>query len=113
MQKELEYFDKIQMLKRHNFWLLKDKKLCENEIQTTTAILVSLIRQINTCNTKDKSKLTKDKIRYINLQGMLIDLRTRIVSDIYDNGIEIRKLRLSNSKLTKEQIKVYNQLKGY
>ena len=109
MQKELEYFDQIQMLKRHNFWLVRDLKNVNSEIRNLGVTISSILSQINNHN----HDLVKSKWNNINIQNLLIDLRTRIIDDIYNNGIEIRRLRLSNLKLTKDQIKQYNEMKEY
>ena len=85
--------EEIQHLKRHNFWLCKDRIKVKNIMREKLDSVVELNKSMKYVEYRYYKDYTKQRNKLLDEHSLLIDLYMRINQDIYDNGIKIMKLR--------------------
>ena len=85
--------EEIQHLKRHNFWLCKDRIKVKSLKREKLESVVELNKTMQQMEYRYLKEYTKQRNKLLDEHSLLIDLYMRINQDIYDNGIKIMKLR--------------------
>ena len=85
--------EEIQHLKRHNFWLCKDRIKVKSLKREKLESVVELNKTMQQMEYRYLKEYTKQRNKLLDEHSLLIDLYVRINQDIYDNGIKIMKLR--------------------
>ena len=85
--------EEIQHLKRANFWLCKDRIKVKSLMREKLDSVFELNKSMKYVEYRYYKDYIKQRNKLIDEHSLLIDLYMRIDQDIYDNGIEIMKLR--------------------
>ena len=85
--------EEIQKLKRDNFWLCKDRIKVKNLMREKLNNVVELNKSMQQMEYSYLKESTKQRNKLLDEHSLMIDLYVRINQDIYNNGVEIMKIR--------------------